>query len=74
MNAFFPLSIAGLTLAVVIGYRALGAAVSPAEIAGIALVSALTALALLEHWLMVLPLPDARLWRWMLPDPKAPQQ
>jgi putative photosynthetic complex assembly protein 2 len=32
-------------------------------------VGALTALALLEHWLMVLPLPDERLWRWMLPGP-----
>ena len=30
----------------------------------------LTALALLEHWLMVLPLPDAKLWRWMLPAAK----
>jgi len=30
--------------------------------------AALTALALLEHWFMVLPLPDAKLWRWMLPD------
>lgn len=74
MNWFFPLSIAGLTLAVAAGIAGLGAALSPAETAGIALVTALTALALLEHWLMVLPLPDARLWRWMLPEPKAPQQ
>jgi hypothetical protein len=29
--------------------------------------ASLSALALLEHWLMVLPLPDAKLWRWMLP-------
>ena len=25
-------------------------------------------LALLEHWFMVLPLPDQKLWRWMLPE------
>ncbi len=74
MNWVFPLSIAGLTLAVVVGVQALGVATSPAETAGIALVTALTALGLLEHWLMVLPLPDARLWRWMLPEPKAPQR
>jgi len=37
---------------------------------GFALLSAITALALLEHWLMVLPVPDAKLWRWMLPAPK----
>jgi putative photosynthetic complex assembly protein 2 len=61
-------------VAVVVGVQALGVATSPAETAGIALVTALTALALLEHWLMVLPLPDARLWRWMLPEPKAPQR
>jgi hypothetical protein len=34
---------------------------------GFALLTAMTALALLEHWLMVLPLPDEKLWRWMLP-------
>ncbi|MEM8537955.1 MAG: DUF3623 family protein, partial [Pseudomonadota bacterium] len=40
------------------------------DAAGFALLAAITALALLEHWLMVLPLPDAKLWRWMLPAPK----
>ena len=35
----------------------------------ISLLASLSALALLEHWLMVLPLPDAKLWRWMLPAP-----
>jgi len=34
---------------------------------GFALLFALSALATLEHWLMVIPLPDAKLWRWMLP-------
>ena len=34
------------------------------------LLDALTALALFEHWMMILPLPDAALWRWMLPSPK----
>jgi putative photosynthetic complex assembly protein 2 len=37
---------------------------------GFTLLSAMTALALLEHWVMVLPVPDAKLWRWMLPTPK----
>ena len=35
-----------------------------------AFLAAIAALALLEHWLMVLPLPDAKLWRWMLPAAK----
>ena len=34
---------------------------------GFTLLASLSALAILEHWLMVLPLPDAKLWRWMLP-------
>ena len=43
---------------------------APAEATGFALLTALAALALLEHWLMVMPLPDAKLWRWMLPAPE----
>ena len=39
---------------------------------GFALLGTLTALALLEHWLMVLPLPDEKLWRWMIPAPPTP--
>jgi len=35
---------------------------------GFALLFSLSALATLEHWLMVIPLPDAKLWRWMLPS------
>lgn len=38
-----------------------------AQTVGYALLLALSALATLEHWLMVIPLPDAKLWRWMLP-------
>ena len=34
---------------------------------GFTLLATLTTLALLEHWLLLLPLPDAKLWRWMLP-------
>ena len=34
---------------------------------GFALVLSLTLLALLEHWFMVVPLPDSKLWMWMLP-------
>ena len=35
---------------------------------GFALLTALATLAAIEHWFMVVPLPDAKLWRWMLPD------
>lgn len=32
--------------------------------------ASLTALAIIEHLFMVMPIPDAKLWAWMLPDPK----
>ena len=78
MNAFFPLAVTALTLAfgcfldrMVAQPEGSGAAV------GFALLAALTGLALLEHWFMVLPLPDARLWRWLVAsrqDRAAPTQ
>jgi putative photosynthetic complex assembly protein 2 len=37
------------------------------DVVGFALVFALTALAILEHAFMVLPLQDSKLWRWALP-------
>ncbi len=62
----FPVSILGLTAAV---YCWMERTVVTGE-AGFALLATLTGLALLEHWLMVVPLPDERLWRWALPAPK----
>ena len=71
----FPLSITLLTLLVGLLVQRLLAAPDPAGIAEFTLLTALASLALLEHWLMVLPLPDAKLWRWMLPAPKSlPQE
>lgn len=70
LNWIFPVSISALTFAVACWLERLYAAQSVADVAGFALLTAITALALLEHWLMVLPLPDAKLWRWMLPAPK----
>ncbi|MEM6891613.1 MAG: putative photosynthetic complex assembly protein PuhE [Pseudomonadota bacterium] len=69
MNWFFPISITALTFALACWIERLIFAQNTAEQAGFALLSGLTALALLEHWLLVLPLPDAKLWRWMLPSP-----
>ncbi len=71
MNTFFPWCITILTLATGCWIeRAIDApAGSGAEI-GFILLASLTALALFEHWMMVLPLPDAALWRWILPSPK----
>jgi putative photosynthetic complex assembly protein 2 len=74
MNWLFPASVTALTFAVSCWLERLYAAQTMGEITGFALLTALTALAALEHWVMVLPIPDERLWRWMLPAPKATQK
>jgi putative photosynthetic complex assembly protein 2 len=70
MNAFFPFSVTLLTLRARLldGAALFGRDARPDV--GFALLAAMTALALLEHWFMVLPLPDEKLWRWMIPAPK----
>ena len=65
----FPAAITVLTALLAVCVERLWAAGSDATQVGFALLTALAALALLEHWLMVVPLPDAKLWRWMLPAP-----
>lgn len=68
MNAFFPWSVTLLTFAVACWIeRVVDAPPGSGEAVGFALLAALTALALFEHWMMVLPLPDAALWTWALP-------
>ncbi|MEO1140193.1 MAG: putative photosynthetic complex assembly protein PuhE [Pseudomonadota bacterium] len=69
LNWVFPISISALTFATACWLERLYAAQTPADVVGFALLAAISGLALLEHWLMVLPLPDAKLWRWMLPAP-----
>ncbi|PUB17419.1 putative photosynthetic complex assembly protein PuhE [Yoonia sediminilitoris] len=64
----FPIAITILTALLVVCAERLWTASSDTTVMGYALLTALAALALLEHWLMVVPLPDAKLWRWMLPD------
>ena len=70
MNWFFPISITALTFAAYCWLERLLSAPTAGAGIGFALLTTLTLLALLEHWFMVLPLPDDRLWRWMIPAPK----
>ena len=63
----FAIGVSLLSLATLyLGQHLISAETAPMT-AGFALLFALAALATLEHWLMVIPLPDAKLWRWMLP-------
>jgi len=67
INWLFPTSVTLLTFATGALLERVGAATVPAQQVGFALLAALTALALLEHWFMVVRLPDEKLWQWMLP-------
>lgn len=69
ITAAFPVGVTALSLATGCFLERLLTAATPAEVAGFALLAALAALATIEHWLMVIPLPDAKLWTWMLPAP-----
>ncbi len=71
----FPVAITILTAVLAVCAERLMNAQSDVTVVGFGLLTALTALALLEHWLMVVPLPDAKLWRWLLPSsPAIPEE
>lgn len=67
ITAFFPLSVSALTVASALLLERAINVEHPSMTVGYALLTCLCLLALLEHWFMVLPLPDEKLWRWMIP-------
>ena len=69
VTAAFPIGVTLLSVATALLAERMLSATDPATAVGFALLTTLAALATLEHWLMVVPLPDAKLWRWMLPAP-----
>lgn len=70
ITAFFPISVSALTvLSALLLERVINTDHSGMAV-GYVLLTCLCLLALLEHWFMVLPLPDEKLWRWMMPAPK----
>ncbi|HEX8417350.1 MAG TPA: putative photosynthetic complex assembly protein PuhE [Methylobacterium sp.] len=72
MNLLFPVSVSvGTMLTVAIGLAALGDSALPHEVVGLTILTTLVALATLEHWFLMLPLPAAALWNWSLPGTKA---
>lgn len=64
----FPVGVTFLSITAACFAERLITSPTPEAAAGFALLTALATLAALEHWLMVVPLPDAKLWRWMLPE------
>lgn len=68
MNLLFPVSVTLATIVdVLIVLEALSPEVTGAPAVGLILVATLLGLAILEHWFLVLPLPDEALWAWALP-------
>jgi len=71
MNLLFPLSVTASTVvAAWMVLEALAAAPGGAYATGQLLVVTLLVLAILEHWLMVLPFNPTALWRWAMRDRK----
>jgi putative photosynthetic complex assembly protein 2 len=66
MNLLFPVSVSASSIAVYLLARKYAAADDAFEGTGYALTVSLLALAVVEHWFMVLPLPSEKLWRWAL--------
>jgi putative photosynthetic complex assembly protein 2 len=67
MNGFFPLSVTLSTLAAAwLAHLAFLPGQTAGAVLGYSLVAALMALAVLEHWLLFVPLPAQRLWAWSL--------
>lgn len=67
MNLLFPVSITVSTVVTWALWKEASAAdASEFVVAGYTMLAALMALAVLEHWFLVLPLPAAALWSWGL--------
>ena len=67
MNLLFPASVTAGTVTAILLFQHAFSAENPAEVAGFSLLGALAALAVVEHWLLMLPLPVEKLWHWSLP-------
>jgi putative photosynthetic complex assembly protein 2 len=67
MNALFPISVtAGTVVTTQLVGHALAGGEGSFEATAYTFAAVLLALAILEHWFLVLPLPDAALWSWAL--------
>ena len=74
MNLLFPISVTISTvITVVLAQAALAPDATPFKVAGFTFLTVLMALAILEHWFLVLPMPSAALWHWGLSSRKPKQ-
>ena len=67
MNGLFPFAVTAATgVTWLMVNAALDPAATPAQATGLLLVSTLLGLAILEHWLLVMPFSANALWRWAM--------
>jgi putative photosynthetic complex assembly protein 2 len=74
MNILFPLSVSLSTTGVVLLVMRYLAVNDPFKMTAYALMASLLALAVIEHWFMVIPLPSEKMWKWALrpAEPRIP--
>jgi putative photosynthetic complex assembly protein 2 len=74
INLFFPFAVAAASIVLtLVVKRALDPSLNAAQATGLALVGSLLALAILEHWLLILPIDATALWRWAVKKPNMAQ-
>ncbi|MBP0463340.1 DUF3623 family protein [Roseomonas sp. PWR1] len=67
MNLLFPFSVMGSTLFCAwLFHHALLPGATPFQVTAASLLGTLAALAVLEHWFLMMPLPIEALWRWSM--------
>ena len=73
MNPLFPFSVAASSaLLAWLMAQALQTGLPGAQMTGLLLVASILFLAIVEHFLMVLPMPSTALWRWALRQRASP--
>ncbi|MEM0922564.1 MAG: putative photosynthetic complex assembly protein PuhE [Pseudomonadota bacterium] len=66
MNWLFPISVTVATVAAGwVAHPAFLPGASEFDVTAAALLATLITLGMIEHWFLVLPIPDAALWRWL---------
>jgi putative photosynthetic complex assembly protein 2 len=65
MNPLFPLSITATTVTtLLLGQKAVAAQATPFAVTSATLLATFSALAVIEHWMLMMPMPAATLWPW----------
>jgi putative photosynthetic complex assembly protein 2 len=67
MNLLFPFSVTAATIGAVLLFGLAFSAMTDDQVTGYSLLAALVTLAVVEHWMLMLPLPVEKLFQWSLP-------